>query len=292
MVPDGLLRSEDGLSLHPALGPWEKRLKRAGKSWAKAAPMTALECYGLAGGWDASIAQLLAARAKLADDVKQVWMASPYSAVIAQQTVRLMPTSLMAWNAEDAEWLRGLISPLLEEEGISLHVVGCALLVACRQPVDAMPQGFASIDGKLLPDRFPAGRDGGRLVRLISEIQMHLVAQPSEERQQAGKAAIHGLWFWAPGIWPVDVHTTWPSVATTDPVLASLADGRDACFAVIAAEHLKEGMANWRFAPRNWLLAGAGHAVRLDLGGFPRWSLHPWRPNGLQDVAQLMQRVA
>jgi hypothetical protein len=289
VVPDGLIRSKDGLMLHPALGPWEKRLKRAGKSWAEAAPMTAFEWYGLVTGWDAPMSQLLASRAALADDVQQVWVATPYSAIVTHQTVRLMPSSLLDWNAQDAEWIVGLISPLLEEEGISLHVTGCALLLACRQAIDAMPQSYASIDGGRLPDRFPAGKDGGRLVRLMAEIQMMLAAQPSGQRQEAGKPPIHGLWFWSPGAWPVDAHASWPSVATPDPVLASLADGRDARFTVISVDHLNEGMAQWRLAPRHWLLAGAGHAVRLDPGGFPRFSRHPWRPTGLQSLTKLLR---
>ncbi|MDX8410326.1 MAG: hypothetical protein R8K46_00425 [Mariprofundaceae bacterium] len=289
VVPDGLVRSEDGLMLHPALGTWEKQLKRAAKSWAEAAPMTAFEWYGLISGCHAPMSQPLASRAALTDGVQQVWMATPYSAIVTHQTVRLMPSSLLDWHAQDAEWLADLISPLLEEEGISLHVVGCALLLACRQTIDALPQGYANIDGGRLPDRFPAGKDGGRLVRLMAEIQMVLAAQPSVRRQDAGKPPIHGLWFWAPGDWPVNVHAAWPPVVTPDTLLASLADGRDARFTVISVDHLNEGMARWRLTPRHWLLASVGHAVRLDPGGFPRFSRHPWRPTGLQSLTKLLR---
>jgi len=262
-------------------------MQRSAKSWAAIAPMTALEWYGCVACWKASVSQVLATRIKLDSDMKQVWMATPYSAVVARQTVRVMPSTLLEWSAEDAKWLCELITPLLAEVGFSLHVTGCAMVAACNQPLEATPQGYADIDGEQLPDRFPAGRDGGRLVRLLSEIQMLLVAQPSKRRQEAGKSPIHGLWLWAPGSWPADAQSSWPAVASPDPILTTLADGRDASFAIIAADRINEGMAGWRTIPRRWLLAGGGCVVRLERGALPRVSLHPWRPGKLHDFSAL-----
>jgi len=81
-------------------------------------------------------------------------------------------------------WLCGQLNPLLSEEGMSLHQTGAALLFACRDALNANPVSFASISGKGMPNRHHEGADGGRLNRLMSEIQMVLHQHQPDARQQ------------------------------------------------------------------------------------------------------------
>jgi len=275
-----------GLGLHMNLLGAESHLLKRRRQWFHCADKTPL-------GWYAALvtcspAALLAARcADIPSDTRQCWVASPYHAQLGRDTVRLMPEGELAWSEADAVWLCGLLNPLLEEEGMSLHAVGAALLLTCIKPLDAVPLPFAAISGGLLPNRHPEGPDGGRMMRLLAEIQMclHAVTHNTGQPTRDGQADISGVWLWGastiPPVLPVDL----PSVTTRNPFLQSLQHEHGAEIIISEVERLSEVLPSETF-PKTVVLAGAGHAVCLHKALLPGFS-KDWQAKSPATEAEL-----
>ncbi|MDQ6996156.1 MAG: threonine synthase, partial [Mariprofundus sp.] len=169
IISQALIQHQDGVSLHPELFLWDKQLSSYRRRWFHCAAKNPLGWY--AALCDSSPAALLAQHCDaLPEDVSQYWVASPYHAQLVRTAVHVMPEAQLNWTAEDADYLCATLNPLLAEEGMQLFAVGAALLLACREPIAAYPQGFGVISGQLLPDTSHEGEDGLRLNRLLSEI--------------------------------------------------------------------------------------------------------------------------
>ncbi len=273
LLTDALHRAEgEGLGLHPALIDAYPKLTRMRRQWFRCADKTPLGWYAALA--DTSPAALLAARcAGLPASARQCWVASPYHAQLGRDTVRLMPEGAFSWSEVDSAWLCDELNPLLQDDGMSLHACGSALLLACTTPLDAAPLPFAAIAGGLLPNRHPDGPDGGHLMRLLSEIQMSLHNQPQPTR--SGQPEVHGLWLWGACAHPAKLPVDLPAVATRNPFLQSLAHEHGAEI-ISEVERLDEVLSP-SILPKTVVLAGAGHAVLLRkslLPGFAKW----WKP--------------
>jgi len=207
LLTDALFTAERGsIALHPALLDVQPQLSKRRRQWFFCAEKSPLSWY--AALVEASPAVLLAARcADLPASTRQCWVASPYHAQLGRDTVRLMPEGAFSWSEADNAWLCGELNPLLQDDGMSLHACGAALLLACTTPLDVDPLPFAAIAGGLLPDRHPEGPDGGRLMRLLSEIQMslHAVTHRTGQPTRDGQPDISGLWLWGSSLWPASV---------------------------------------------------------------------------------------
>ncbi len=213
-----------------------------------------------------------AAKETIPKESRQIWIASPYHAQLARDRIRVMPDSLLSWREEDARWICELLNPLLKEEGIELLHHKSALLLACETPMHALPASFASISGKELPNRHPEGTDGGRLMRLIAEIQMVLSLKPSEKRRAAVDPDIHGLWIWSgESVAAEQPDTATLTVATRDPFLASIAGARDAEVIITDAEQLPQLVQPDAPLPKQVLMLGSDQALLLKPSIFPRF---------------------
>jgi len=297
LLTDALLRGEGkGFALHPALADVGKHMARMRRQWFVAPDQNPLGWYAAIVG--AEPAALLAARCSdLPANAQQLWVASPFHAMLGRDTVRLFPETDFPWGAADSTWLCDKLNPLLHEDRMSLHVCGSAMLLACRLPLDAAPAPFASVAGGLLPDRSPEGADGGRLMRLLAEIQMtlHQKIQPTRE----GKPVVHGLWFWGACALPSELPVGLPPVATLNPVLQSLEHAHGAELMISEAEHLSSLLSEKKLPqnvllknvlPQNVLLAGAGHAVLLRKSLMPRFG-KDWQAGFPAPEADLLQRL-
>jgi len=285
IVSDAFIEGHTALTLHPALLPWHKKLKFCGRQWFSCDDKIPLEWYAVIVG--ASPAALLAASCNsIPADTKQCWVASPYSGQLGRDQVRVMPEGAFPWCEKDAQWLCNTLNPLLEEEGMHLLRAGVALLLACDEPMHVRPPSFAMIAGKTLPNHHPEGEDGGRLMRLISEIQMSLHGKRADHR--AGQPDIHGLWLWGESTWPVNIAEGMPTVATRNPFLQAVANGKDAKAMITEAERMGELVKQEVALPRKVALAGEGYAVLLTKALLPRFGKVSWIPKSTQGEAVLL----
>jgi len=292
IVSDGLIPSEHGHTVHPLLDPWRKQLLRCTRSWFESASKTDLEWYSSL--LNASPTSLLTAAVKelLPAKTSQVWIASPYHAQLGRDRIRVMPDSMFNWSEDDARWICKLLNPLLREEGIELFYHKAALILVCESSMNAAPGSFASVAGKFLPNRHPDGVDGGRLMRLMAEIQMVLSLQPAPHRRASGEPDVHGLWIWGGCDVPdKKLETGSLAVATRNPLLMSLVDGKDASVIITSAEQLLELTQSNRPLQKRVVLAGDGKAVVLNASIIPRLGRARWKPSAVDTEARLISRL-
>lgn len=261
IVTNGLVHAAEELRLHPLLSPLQAELSGRAQRWFSSGRYTPLSL--IARLQERPVAALIASQADLPEAARQCWVASPFHAQLVRDRLQVMPEGLMPWAADDAEALVALLNPLLAEEGMQLVNVGSALLLSCREPLDAQPLSFAGIAGHLLPNRHPEGAEGGRLMRLLAEIQMFLYRNPLAERRQRGEPDVRGLWLWGGCELPLVDNADIPSIATRSPFLASLSDGREAKLTVTEAEQLDQLIRPSLPLPPDILLLGHGHALWL-----------------------------
>ena len=288
LIPDALAMPTgegEGMHLHPALAGDARALSRYRRQWFSVAEHNPL-------GWHAAIcgvspAALLAARCSFVDDdVRQCWVASPYHAMLGRDSVRVLPEGEMPLHAADARWLCDVLNPLLGEEGMRLHAVGGALLLACAEALDAAPAPFAAVAGGFLPNRSPEGADGVRLMRLLAEIQMLLHGKQTGHR--GDQPAIHGLWLWGACAWPQQVPAEIPPVATRNSFLQAVSDGQGARFIISDAEHVHDLLPKDAALPGIVVLSGAGRAVLLRKSLRPAWGQAQWRPKDVGSEKDLL----
>ncbi len=298
IISQALVKHQDGVSLHPDLFVWEKQFSAYKQSWFDCANKNPLAWY--AALCEISPSALLAEKCSaLPDEMQQCWVVSPYHAELHRTTVRVYPEGLFPWTLEDATYLCETLNPLLAEEGMQLFCIGAAIMLTCRDCVEAYPLSFGEISGQMLPDNHHAGEDGGRLNRLLSEIQMLLFQHPSVERHDRGEVDVNGLWLWAPidlsDPAMIDVDSSHDkqqiAVATRNPVLRSIAEGRDATVMITEAERLHELVQADAPLPKAILLAGEGHAVWLRKSIFPRFGKLKWLPKSLKQESDLLSSL-
>jgi len=277
IVSQALIQHQDGVSLHPDLFAWEKQLSAYRQHWFDCADKNPLAWY--ASLCETSPTALLAQQCDdLPEDTAQYWVASPYHAQLARTAVRVMPEGQMPWAAEDANELCEMLNPLLAEDGMQLLAVGAALLLACRESIQANPKGFGEISGQMLPDRNHAGEDGCHLNRLLSEIQMLLFQHPSEKRRLRGDPDVSGLWLWSPIDECIEPHAKQIAVATRNPVLHAIAEGKDASVIITEAERMGELVHQHAPLPMQIVLAGDAQAVLLTKSILPTFGKRVWKP--------------
>ena len=277
IVSQALIQHQDGVSLHPDLFLWQQALLSHRQRWFDCTAKNPLAWY--AALLDTSSAALLAGKCSaLPEDMAQCWVASPYHAQLARTVIRVMPEGQFAWTDADAAYLCETLNPLLAEEGMQLFAVGAALLLFCRESIEAYPQGFGAISGQLLPDTSHDGEDGLRLNRLLSEIQMLLFQHPSEDRHDRGDPDVSGIWLWSPMHELAQPQVDPLAVATRNPVLQSIVDGKGADIIISEAERLGELVKQDEPLPKRIVLAGENHAVLLTKSWLPKFGKAAWQP--------------
>ena len=289
IVSQGLIRNQDGVTLHPDLFLWHKQLVSCKQRWFDSADHNPLAWYGALIGHSSS-ALLANACNDIAPGTAQCWLASPYHAQLTRDTVRVYPEGLFHWSEQDAQYLCEVLNPLLLEEDMQLHAVGAALLLTCRHVMEAYPKAFGSLSGKKLPNQHHEGEDGGRVNRLLSEIQMLLFQHPSLERHDRGDVDVNGIWLSSPLTWPIQTDIQSLAVATRNPVLQSLVDGRDAEIIISEAERLAELVKADSPLPKRIILSGEGYAVLLTRSLIPKFakSKTNWAPRGIKAEHELI----
>ncbi len=242
---------------------------RRSARWHECPPRTALEWGAvLAGVGAADAAAWLAAVDGMPESAAQCWLAAPYHAMLGRDSVRVMPEGMFDWDEAAARALCDWLEPVLAPHGMRMQDCGAALLVTSEDRWDAAPPSFAAIAGGRLPDRHPPGADGGRLMRLMEEIQMHLHMNPLPGRE--GLPAVSGVWLWGAcdAARAASVRGRALAAATRNPALRALCDGRGSRALISEADRLGE-LAGADAKPAWVVLAGEGRALTLRAS--------PWR---------------
>jgi len=288
VIMDGLVSMRDGsLSPHPALRPWHGKMARMRRRWFEAGPMTALEWFGhISGLPGAPSAWLASAADALPEGTRQLWVVSPYHAVVSRDAVQVTSEISFDWQEKDTDWLVKLLNPLLAEDGITLIAAGSLVLAASNRVWDVQPQRFACIAGGKLPNRLPQGADAGHFVRLMSEMQM-LIAQHSPAHRQ-GRPEVSGVWLWGESPWPAPalLPRLMPAISG-DCALSGLMGSRESRCAIIHAKSAHDIVPEGENMPVSWLLAGESECVLLDRALFPRLARRPWRPRAVRALPHI-----
>ncbi len=223
-----------------------------------------------------------------------VCLATPIHTVAGMQAVHLPEDGLPILSAQEAG--------RLAEDFARVFAGGDARLAAdpagrlyglFDRPLEALTRDPAQVRGGDIWEHLPAGRDGPRLRRLASEIEMWLHEHPlNRERAARGASVVTGLWLWGCG-----------ATLAALPPLHGFTAGRDALFgAWPSCEHwpahaiagvvtlaARPGEAGWEEAERCWLApaaaalaAGRLRALLLSGGARclrvgPRWRWQGWR---------------
>jgi len=298
LVTHGLVANQDGLTLHPDLLLWQDFLAKRKRQWFDCVSKNPLAMY--AALQDIEPALLLASKLSLSQS-QQAWVASPYHAKLSRDAVRVMPEGMLHWSEDDAIWACETLNPLFAEEGMKLHNIGAALLLLCDTAWHAYPATFAEIAGKSLPNRHPSGEDGGSLMRLMAEVQMMFKQSPAAHRRQRGEEDVHGLWFWGGcevSEKEVSAKTSNSSrvnqcfhsqgLATRNPFLQSLVDGRNAKVMIAEPEELADMISQDKHLPKHVALLGEGFAVVLKPSLLPCFRKKSWLPVNVKIEAELL----
>lgn len=267
IITDAWVKHEGSVFLHPALKAYEKDLLSMKQVWAHNTDISPLSWYAQ----QAHVAPATLLKhlcSALPDGVKQCWVASPFNARLSRSSLSVLPDTMLDWSVTLGQQVCDMMNPLLVEDGLQLCLVGDALLLTSEHEWDVVNEDFACVSGKTLPDRAQSGKDMGRWLRLLSEIQMTLHAHPIFTPQGL---QIHGLWMWGDvvGKQAFDVDIL-PNVASKNiylsSVLQQLDKQQEATHIVCEAEHLPGLLP--RVLPNNWLLLGAGHSLALQMNRF------------------------
>lgn len=291
IVSQALVPHQDGVTLHPDLFLWEKQFAVRKQFWFQAEDRTPAEWYAALLGSDVT-ALLTSHIEALPAGTSQCWSVTPYHGQLMRDSIRVYPEGLFPWCSEDAAWLCNTLNPLLAEEGMALLHLGAALLLTCRDSLDANPTSFATISGKMLPNRHHAGADGGKLNRLLAEIQMLLHQQQPASRQQSGTVAVSGIWLSNPTIWPQSLAAKKLAVATRNPCLSALVEGRNARLVISEAERLAELVKADVPLPKQILLTGEGYALLLKRSLLPTFGSPSWHPKRVKSEAALISMLS
>ncbi|MDX8413783.1 MAG: hypothetical protein R8J85_06805 [Mariprofundales bacterium] len=266
LITGGLIQGDGKWLLHPELMAWQSALLRRKQQWFDASLHNPLSLLAALIGVPA--ARLLADGGNAA----QYWVVTPWHGQAVRDRVRLLPEAMLEWCQHDADWLKGELQPLLDALMMELVVKqGGAMVMQCQHPLDAAPVAYPVLAENGLTNRHPNGGDGGKLMRLLAEIQMALHQQEAPQRNNKG--AIHGVWLW--GGWQPDLDDapmTMPHIACRDPLLQPICDGRDPQWLIGSVEEMVQMLPDDGELPQSVVLTGSNRAILL--------AGHRWFPFG------------
>jgi len=259
VITGGLLRNQDRWQLHPELTPWQSLLLRRRQRWFNAAIHNPLSVVSAI--MDLPTVRLFVDTTTIRDC--QYWVVTPWHGRAIRDRVQLLPEAQLDWQSQDAVWLQQQLQPLLDDLNMQLliHPSG-AMVMACTHPLHTQPLSYPHLEQEGLTNHHPEGEDGGKLMRLLAEIQMLLHQHQAPHR--AGKAAVHGIWLW--GAWQDDGASNsplLPTIACRDTLLQQMCDGRDAQWMIGRSEEIIQMLPDNETMPAMVVLTGEGRAVSL-----------------------------
>lgn len=209
-----------------------------------------------------------------------VCVATPVHLSAGMSSVTMPEDGLLDLEPTEAYALANDFNRVFGDAGMRLGVGRCAVLLGVfDQVLEVVTHDPEAVAGHNVFGFQPAGVDGPRLRRLMSEIEMWLFDHEVNRARVAGALRpVTGLWLWGGG----EASAAMPAVhgwtAGRDPFFSAL--GRDkrlppdaGAGVVVCAE--QPGSAAWVDVEQRWLAAAveglrSGHLTRLDLSAAGR----------------------
>ncbi len=227
-------------------------------------------------------------------DAACVFMASPVYCEAGMVSVRLPANGLLGLTAEEALHLAQEFNRDFDDGAQRLIAAPSGrLFCAFRAATTALTHDPLAVRGWDIGPLLPAGADGPRLRRLMSEIEMWLFEHASNRARAArGAMPVTGLWLWGGGAPLAQLPRLTGWTAGDDVLFGAWPRQQDfpreSRSGVIVLE-VEPGTAGWQAAERRWLVPALralrrGKIRQLDLGIGERqfalragWSLRFWR---------------
>lgn len=204
----------------PRLPALERLLSRATRVEAPADwRRFVLERLGLgAPAAELPVGATLAAAAGLDATAGTWFVATPVPLLATLSDVRMDASGPRAIEASAAEAVAARLTSTLGEAGFALHAANGALLAHFADELDVETTDPAPLAGRRIDVQLPRGRDGGRVRRRMTELQMVL-------HDEMHARALHGanaLWLWGGGRAALEGRATWPRVDGDDAFLRAM----------------------------------------------------------------------
>jgi hypothetical protein len=179
----------------------------------------ALGLAGIAAGpGELPVGATLAAAGGL-DAHRGTWfLASPVHLAAGLSTVRLHGAGVLALAPATAAQLAARWQREFGAEEAALHACDGQLLLQLPGEREARCRDPDTLAGCDLGESLPEGRDGARLRRLMTELQMWLHADPPRSLEGV---AVNALWPWGGGRAPLTGSGRWPPLEGEDAFLAA-----------------------------------------------------------------------
>lgn len=211
---------DDAAELPPRLPALERLLARAER--VAAAPdwrRFVLERLGLGvDGDELPLGATVAAAAGLPAGNGTWLLATPLHLLATLSDVRLHPAGPLPLDAARAAAIAAHVTAGCGDPGFAVHACGATLLAHFADALDVATMDPAPHAGRRIDVQLPRGRDGGRLRRRMTELQMLLHDAPAP----AGEVPVNALWLWGAGRTAPAGRAAWPAVASDDAFVRAL----------------------------------------------------------------------
>lgn len=127
-------------------------------------------------------------------------LATPVHLVAGLEHLHLDPAGLPTLSAAEQEVLAGSFNGVFGSDGIELVFEDGAALLRMPEPCVAVTHDPELLAGREAGAWMPSGRDGAKLRRLMTEIQMWLHEHPlAVARESRRETPVNALWIWGAG---------------------------------------------------------------------------------------------
>ena len=226
----------------PRLPAFERLLSRSDPVTAPADwRRWALAVAGLAAPpGDLPVGATLAAAAKL-EAAAGTWLVlAPVHLTAGLSSVQLHSAGVLSLAPDAAGRLAARLNAELGAPQQRVYACGEHLLLQVDAALDLRCADPEALAGRDLGGALPEGADGGRLRRLMTELQMWLHDDPPLALEGL---PINGLWPWGGGRGALAGTPRWPVLVSRDPFLCAVHAQAPGTAPRVAAQ-----LVNWRFA--------------------------------------------
>jgi hypothetical protein len=216
-------------------------------------------------GQELPLGATVAAAAGLRADAGTWLLATPLHLLATLSDVRLHAAGPLRLDPTRAAAIAERLTAGCAEPGFAVHAVGGTLLAHFDDVLDVQTTDPAPHAGRRVDVQLPRGRDGGRLRRRMTELQMIL----HEANGVAGELPVNAVWLWGGGRTLPAGRASWPILASDDASLRALhrldggrVDRADARLVTWRLASLAERGDAFELADAEWFGALANDLVR------------------------------
>jgi hypothetical protein len=221
--------------------------------------------------------------------VSWVCLATPVHYLAEIGNVRLAADGMLTLNSAEAAALALDFNRLWSGAGVQMWAAAARVFCGFDAALEVVTQDPERVRGRHLENFLPAGPDGARLRRLMSEMEMWLFDHAvNESRRRASHPPISGLWLWGGGAPLASLPAVQGGAAGEDLLVQAFPASADRIADVMVAETVP-GSEAWHELESRWFQPTLidlrrGRITRLELSAgerryalSPRWRRRFWR---------------